>query len=46
MTAVVDDQLGYIPSLEMLMEIRGQKLDLQTVPAPVTLQEAELLVEK
>jgi exopolyphosphatase/guanosine-5'-triphosphate,3'-diphosphate pyrophosphatase len=43
---VVEGQLGYIPSLEMLMEIRGQKLDLQTPPATVTLQEAELLVKK
>jgi exopolyphosphatase / guanosine-5'-triphosphate,3'-diphosphate pyrophosphatase len=43
---VVEGQLGYIPSLEMLMDIRGQKLDLQTLPAPVTLKEAELLVER
>lgn len=43
---VVEGQLGYIPSLEMLMEIRGKKLDLQTPPATVTLKEAELLVEK
>jgi exopolyphosphatase/guanosine-5'-triphosphate,3'-diphosphate pyrophosphatase len=43
---VIEGELGYIPSLEMLMEIRGQKLDLQTPPAPVTLEEAPLLVEK
>ncbi len=43
---VIEGQLGYIPSLEALMEIRGQKLDLQTAPATVTLQEAELLVKK
>lgn len=43
---VIEGQLGYIPSLEALMEIRGQKLDLQTPPATVTLKEAELLVEK
>ena len=43
---VIEGQLGYIPSLEMLMEIRGQKLDLQTPPATVTLKEAELLVKK
>lgn len=43
---VIEGQLGYIPSLEMLMEIRGQKLDLQTPPATVTLREAELLVKK
>lgn len=43
---VIEGQLGYIPSLEMLMEIRGEKLDLNTPPAPVTLKEAELLVEK
>lgn len=43
---VIEGQLGYIPSLEILMDIRGQKLDLQTPPSPVTLKEAELLVEK
>ncbi len=43
---VIEGELGYIPSLEALMEIRGQKLDLQTPPAPVTLEEAELLVKK
>jgi|JI9StandDraft_1071089.scaffolds.fasta_scaffold19615_2 exopolyphosphatase/guanosine-5'-triphosphate,3'-diphosphate pyrophosphatase len=43
--AVVEGELGYIPSLEMLMEIRGEKLDLHTPPAPVTLPEAELLVK-
>ncbi len=43
---VIEGQLGYIPSLEMLMDIRGQKLDLQTPPATVTLKEAELLVER
>src|SRR5581483_8347646 len=43
---VIEGELGYIPSLEILMDIRGQKIDLQTPPATVTLQEAELLVEK
>lgn len=43
---VIEGQLGYIPSLEMLMDIRGEKLDLNTPPAPVTLKEAELLVQK
>ncbi|MBX3719436.1 MAG: hypothetical protein KF898_07300 [Parachlamydiales bacterium] len=43
---VIEGQLGYIPSLEMLMDIRKQKLDLQTPPAVVTLKEAELLVER
>jgi exopolyphosphatase/guanosine-5'-triphosphate,3'-diphosphate pyrophosphatase len=43
---VIEGELGYIPSLEMLMDIREEKLDLQTPPAPVTLQEAELLVER
>lgn len=43
---VIEGDLGYIPSLEMLMGIRGQKLDLQTPPATVTLKEAELLVKK
>lgn len=43
---VIEGQLGHIPSLEMLMEIRGQKLDLQTSPATVTLKEARLLVER
>ena len=43
---VIEGQLGYIPSLEMLMEIRGEKLDLHTPPAVVTLKEAELLVKK
>lgn len=42
---VIEGELGYIPSLEMLMAIRGQKLDLNTPPSPVTLREAELLVE-
>lgn len=43
---VIEGQLGYIPSLEALMEIRNQTLDLQTPPSPVTLKEAEQLVEK
>lgn len=43
---VIEGQLGYIPSLEMLMEIRGQKLDFETPPSPVTLEEATILVEK
>jgi exopolyphosphatase/guanosine-5'-triphosphate,3'-diphosphate pyrophosphatase len=43
---VIEGQLGYIPSLELLMEIRGQKLDQQSPPATVTLREAELLVAK
>lgn len=43
---VIEGQLGYIPSLEILMGIRGQKLDLQTAPAPVTLEEAEILVKR
>lgn len=43
---VIEGELGYIPSLEILMDIRGQKLDLQTPPATVTLKEAELLVKK
>lgn len=43
---VIEGALGHIPSLEMLMEIRNQKLDLQTPPAPVTLSEAKLLVQK
>lgn len=43
---VIEGELGYIPSLEMLMDIRGQKLDLETPPATVTLQEAKLLVER
>lgn len=43
---VIEGELGYIPSLEMLMDIREQKLDLQTPPSPVTLKEAQLLVER
>lgn len=43
---VIEGELGYIPSLEILMDIRGQVLDLQTPPATVTLKEAELLVER
>jgi len=43
--SVVEGELGYIPSLEMLMQIRNQTLDLQTPPAPVELEEAKLLVE-
>ncbi len=43
---VVEGELGYIPSLEALMEIRGETLDLHTPPAPVTLEEAKLLVKK
>ena len=42
---VIEGELGYIPSLEMLMEIRHQPLDLQTPPAPVELEEARLLVD-
>lgn len=43
---VIEGDLGYIPSLEMLMDIRGKKLDLQTPPAPVELEEAKILVER
>lgn len=43
---VVEGQLGHIPSLEALMEIRNQKLDLGTLPAPITLEEADVLVQK
>ncbi len=43
---VIEGDLGYIPSLEILMAIRGKKLDLQTPPATVTLKEAEILVER
>lgn len=43
---VIEGALGYIPSLEALMAIRGETLDLQTPPATVTLVEAQLLVEK
>ena len=44
--SVIEGELGYIPSLETLMEIRGEKLDLNTPPAPVTLEEAKLLVQR
>lgn len=42
---VVEGQLGHIPSLEALMEIRGQTLDLQTPPKTVQLDEVEILVK-
>ncbi len=44
--SVIEGELGYIPSLETLMDIRGEKLDLETPPAPVTLEEAKLLVKR
>ncbi|MBI3236790.1 MAG: hypothetical protein HYZ48_03700 [Chlamydiales bacterium] len=43
---VIEGELGYIPSLEMLMEIRKERLDLNTPPAPVTLEEAVILNQK
>lgn len=43
---VIEGELGYIPSLEMLMDIRCKPLDLNSLPDPVTLEEAELLVAK
>jgi exopolyphosphatase/guanosine-5'-triphosphate,3'-diphosphate pyrophosphatase len=43
---VVEGQLGHIPSLEILMKLRGQPLDLQTPPKTVTLEEATVLVEQ
>ena len=43
---VIEGQLGHIPSLEILMKIRNQTLDLSTPPEPVTLEEAKLLVQE
>lgn len=43
---VIEGQLGYIPSLEMLMEIRNETLDLQTPPSPVKPEEVEPLIER
>jgi len=43
---VIEGDLGYIPSLEMLMEIRGQKLEHNATIEPVTLEEAVILVQK
>jgi exopolyphosphatase/guanosine-5'-triphosphate,3'-diphosphate pyrophosphatase len=41
---VIEGDLGHIPSLELLMQIRGTKLDHQTPPAPVTHTEAKALI--
>jgi exopolyphosphatase / guanosine-5'-triphosphate,3'-diphosphate pyrophosphatase len=43
---VIEGELGHIPSLEALMAIRGQKLDFQTPPAPITLDEANTLIPR
>lgn len=43
---VAEGQLGHIPSLEMLMTLRGKTLDASTPPETVTLSEAELLVQQ
>jgi len=43
---VIEGQLGHIPSLEVLMNIRGKTLDFSTPPEPVTLEEAKILVEE
>ncbi len=43
---VVEGQLGHIPSLEVLMKMRGKTLDFSTPPEPVTLEEAKLLVQE
>ncbi len=42
---VIEGQLGYIPSLEALMAIRGQTLDLSSPVSPVQPQEVEPLVQ-
>lgn len=43
---VIEGELGHIPSLEILMKLRGKALDLSTLPDPVTLEEASLLVQE
>jgi exopolyphosphatase/guanosine-5'-triphosphate,3'-diphosphate pyrophosphatase len=43
---VVEGELGHIPSLELLMEIRGEKLDLNSPLQPISFEEADLLVQK
>jgi len=43
---VIEGELGHIPSLQILMDIRGEKLDLATPLKPITLEEADLLVQK
>lgn len=43
---VIEGQLGYIPSLEALMEIRGKTLDLDTPPLPVQPEEVEVLIDR
>jgi len=43
---VAEGELGHIPSLTALMEIRGEKLDLDSPLKPITLEEADLLVQK
>ncbi len=43
---VTEGQLGHIPSLEILMEMRGEKMDLDSPIQPITLEEADLLVQK
>lgn len=43
---VIEGHLGYIPSLEVLMEIRGEKLDMQTPPSQVRLEEVKPLIER
>lgn len=41
---VTEGHLGHIPSLEVLMKLRGDTLESTPTPAPVTLEEAPLLV--
>ena len=43
---VIEGQLVHIPSLEILMKLRDKTLDLSTLPDPVTLEEASLLVQE
>ena len=43
---VTEGQLGHIPSLELLMGLRGEKLDLDSPLKPITLEEGDALVER
>lgn len=43
---VTEGDLGHIPSLEVLMKLRGKTLDFSTPPEPVTIEEAHLLVQE
>jgi exopolyphosphatase / guanosine-5'-triphosphate,3'-diphosphate pyrophosphatase len=43
---VTEGDIGHIPSLEILLEMRGESLDSDKPLEPITLEEADFLVQK